>query len=60
LYTDGGLATAKGCASKAEDTVAVVGEEVYEEKSGDINDDLTLPLGQIDDVKELAATRAAE
>jgi beta-glucosidase len=54
-YTDVDLATAKEYASKAEYTVAVIGEEVYEEKSGDI-DDLTLPLGQIEYVKELAAT----
>ncbi|KAE8879534.1 Lysosomal beta glucosidase [Phytophthora fragariae] len=54
-YTDVDLATAKEYASKAEYTVAVIGEEVYEEKPGDIND-LTLPLGQIEYVKELAAT----
>uniref|UniRef100_H3H822 beta-glucosidase n=1 Tax=Phytophthora ramorum TaxID=164328 RepID=H3H822_PHYRM len=42
-------------ATKAEYTVAVIGEEVYEEKTGDIND-LTLPLGQIEYVKELAST----
>ncbi|GMF57569.1 unnamed protein product [Phytophthora fragariaefolia] len=54
-YTDADLATAKEYAGKAEYTVAVIGEEVYEEKTGDI-DDLTLPLGQIEYVKELAST----
>ncbi|KUF94092.1 hypothetical protein AM588_10004749 [Phytophthora nicotianae] len=54
-YTDVDLATAKEYAAKAEYTVAVIGEEVYEEKTGDIND-LTLPLGQIQYVKELAST----
>ncbi|POM76356.1 Putative Glycoside hydrolase [Phytophthora palmivora] len=54
-YTDVDLATAKEYAAKAEYTVAVIGEEVYEEKTGDI-DDLTLPLGQINYVKELAST----
>ncbi|KUF77928.1 Lysosomal beta glucosidase [Phytophthora nicotianae] len=54
-YPDSDLATAKQYAAKAEYTVAVIGEEVYEEKTGDIND-LTLPLGQIQYVKELAST----
>ncbi|GMF15974.1 unnamed protein product [Phytophthora lilii] len=54
-YTDADLATAKEHASKAEYTVAVIGEEVYEEKTGDI-DDLTLPLRQIEYVKQLAST----
>ncbi|ETI39159.1 hypothetical protein F443_15222, partial [Phytophthora nicotianae P1569] len=54
-YTEEGLATAKEYASKAEYTVAVIGEPNYQEKTGDI-DDLALPLGQIEYVKELAAT----
>ncbi|POM76357.1 Putative Glycoside hydrolase [Phytophthora palmivora] len=54
-YTDADLATAKEYAAKAEYTIAVIGEDVYEEKAGDIND-LTLPLGQINYVKELAST----
>jgi beta-glucosidase len=54
-YTDADLATAKEYASNAEYTIAVIGEHNYEEKSGDI-DDLTLPLGQIEYVKELAST----
>ncbi|KAG6591028.1 Lysosomal beta glucosidase [Phytophthora cinnamomi] len=54
-YTDTDLATAKEYAAKAEYTIAVIGEEVYEEKTGDI-DDLTLPLGQIEYVKQLAST----
>ncbi|RLN70608.1 hypothetical protein BBJ29_003749 [Phytophthora kernoviae] len=54
-YTDTDLATAKEYASKAEYTIAVIGEEPYEEKTGDI-DDLALPAGQIEYVKELAST----
>ncbi|KAK1937012.1 Lysosomal beta glucosidase [Phytophthora citrophthora] len=54
-YTDEDLETAKMYASKAEYTVAVIGEESYEEKNGDI-DDLTLPVGQIEYVNALAAT----
>ncbi|ETP09084.1 hypothetical protein F441_15032 [Phytophthora nicotianae CJ01A1] len=54
-YTEEGLATAKEYASKAEYTVAVIGEPNYQEKTGDI-DDLALPLGQIEYVKALAAT----
>ncbi|KAL4155392.1 hypothetical protein PRNP1_007502 [Phytophthora ramorum] len=54
-YTDVDLATAKEYASQAEYTIAVIGEEPYEEKSGDI-DDLSLPAGQIEYVKELAST----
>ncbi|POM75721.1 Glycoside hydrolase, partial [Phytophthora palmivora] len=41
--------------SKAEYTVAVIGEHPYAEKTGDI-DDLALPAGQIEYVKELAST----
>ncbi|KAG1705022.1 hypothetical protein DVH05_005047 [Phytophthora capsici] len=54
-YTDKDLETAKIYASKAEYTVAVIGEENYEEKNGDI-DDLTLPAGQIEYVNALAST----
>ncbi|KAL3674921.1 hypothetical protein V7S43_000847 [Phytophthora oleae] len=54
-YTEEDLATAKEYASKAEYTVAVIGEHNYEEKKGDI-DDLTLPLGQIEYVKALSST----
>ncbi|KAJ8578736.1 hypothetical protein ON010_g466 [Phytophthora cinnamomi] len=54
-YTEADLATAKKYAANAEYTVAVIGEANYEEKAGDIND-LTLPLGQVEYVKELAST----
>ncbi|CEG44721.1 glycoside hydrolase [Plasmopara halstedii] len=54
-YTDADLTTAKRYAAEAEYTVVVIGEETYEEKTGDI-DDLTLPRGQIEYVKELAST----
>jgi len=54
-YTDADLATAKEFASQAEYTVAVIGEEPYEEKMGDL-DDLTLPAGQIEYVNALAST----
>ncbi|KAG7388461.1 hypothetical protein PHYPSEUDO_012522 [Phytophthora pseudosyringae] len=55
-YTDADLATVKEYASQAEYTIAVIGEEPYEEKkTGDL-DDLALPAGQIEYVKELAST----
>ncbi|KAF4139552.1 Fibronectin type III-like domain [Phytophthora infestans] len=54
-YTAANLTTAKQHASKAEYTVAVIGELPYAEKTGDIND-LALPAGQIEYVKELAST----
>ncbi|POM57817.1 Glycoside hydrolase, partial [Phytophthora palmivora] len=54
-YTDADMTIAKDYASQADYTVAVIGEEPYEEKSGDLND-LTLPAGQIEYVKELAST----
>ncbi|ETN13879.1 hypothetical protein PPTG_08568 [Phytophthora nicotianae INRA-310] len=54
-YTDEDLATAKEYASKAEYTIAVIGEDTYVEKAGDL-DDLTLPEGQIEYVKALAST----
>ncbi|RLN67653.1 hypothetical protein BBJ28_00024618, partial [Nothophytophthora sp. Chile5] len=54
-YSDEDLATAKEYASQSEYTIAVIGEESYEEKTGDI-DDLALPAGQIEYVKELAST----
>ncbi|TMW60780.1 hypothetical protein Poli38472_000822 [Pythium oligandrum] len=54
-YTADDLAKAKELASKAKYTVAVIGEATYAEKSGDL-DDLALPIGQINYVKELAST----
>ncbi|POM58315.1 Glycoside hydrolase [Phytophthora palmivora] len=54
-YSDADMTIAKDYASQADYTVAVIGEEPYEEKSGDLND-LTLPAGQIEYVKELAST----
>ncbi|ETL86054.1 hypothetical protein L917_14482 [Phytophthora nicotianae] len=51
-YSEADLATD---ASKAEFTVAVIGEGPYAEKPGDI-DDLALPAGQIEYVKQLAST----
>ncbi|GMF10802.1 unnamed protein product [Phytophthora lilii] len=52
LYPNG---SAKEMASKAEYTIAVIGEDPYAEKPGDI-DDLALPAGQIEYVKALAST----
>ncbi|ETK77692.1 hypothetical protein F441_16372 [Phytophthora nicotianae CJ01A1] len=54
-YSDVNMTTAKEYASQAEYTVAVIGEHPYAEKTGDI-DDLALPAGQIEYVKELAST----
>eukprot|EP00644_Phytophthora_capsici_P011940 jgi/Phyca11/15235/fgenesh1_pg.PHYCAscaffold_12_\ len=54
-YSEADLATAKEMASKAEYTIAVIGEDTYAEKPGDI-DDLALPAGQIEYVKALAST----
>ncbi|GMF13016.1 unnamed protein product [Phytophthora lilii] len=54
-YSEADLATAKEMTAKAEYTIAVIGEETYAEKPGDI-DDLALPAGQIEYVKELAST----
>ncbi|TMW60778.1 hypothetical protein Poli38472_000820 [Pythium oligandrum] len=54
-YSSADLAKAKELASKAKYTVAVIGEATYAEKPGDI-DDLALPIGQINYVKELAST----
>ncbi|EEY68575.1 glycoside hydrolase, putative [Phytophthora infestans T30-4] len=54
-YTEADLATAKELASNAEYTIAVIGKDTYAEKPGDI-DDLALPAGQIEYVKELAST----
>ncbi|KAG6952226.1 hypothetical protein JG688_00013361 [Phytophthora aleatoria] len=54
-YSDADLATATEYASRAEFTVAVIGEGPYAEKPGDIND-LALPAGQIEYVKQLAST----
>jgi beta-glucosidase len=54
-YSEADLATAMEYASNAEFTVAVIGEGPYAEKPGDI-DDLALPAGQIEYVKQLAST----
>eukprot|EP00644_Phytophthora_capsici_P011939 jgi/Phyca11/15234/fgenesh1_pg.PHYCAscaffold_12_\ len=54
-YSEADLTTAKEMASKAEYTIAVIGEDTYAEKPGDI-DDLALPAGQIEYVKALAST----
>ncbi|KAL3673721.1 hypothetical protein V7S43_001418 [Phytophthora oleae] len=54
-YSEANMTTAKQYASQAEYTVAVIGEHPYAEKTGDI-DDLALPAGQIEYVKELAST----
>ncbi|KAG7390124.1 hypothetical protein PHYPSEUDO_008827 [Phytophthora pseudosyringae] len=54
-YSDADLAEAKELAAKAEFTIAVIGEEPYHEKTGDL-DDLALPAGQIEYVKEIAST----
>ncbi|RAW32189.1 Lysosomal beta glucosidase [Phytophthora cactorum] len=54
-YSDADLATATEYASRAEFTVAAIGEGPYAEKPGDIND-LALPAGQIEYVKQLAST----
>jgi beta-glucosidase len=56
-YTDEDLETAKAYASKADYTVAVIGEDTYEEKTGDI-DDLTLPAG--DRVRQRAGSHRHE
>jgi beta-glucosidase len=56
VYNESDLAQAKELASKAEYTIAVIGEHSYTEKvAGDIND-LALPAGQIEYVSELAST----
>ncbi|GMF40104.1 unnamed protein product [Phytophthora lilii] len=54
-YSDANMTTAKQYASQAEYTVVAIGEASYSEKAGDI-DDLALPAGQIEYVKELAST----
>ncbi|KAF4148943.1 Fibronectin type III-like domain [Phytophthora infestans] len=54
-YSESDLSTAKEMASKAEYTIAVIGEDPYAEKPGDI-EDLALPAGQVEYIKELAAT----
>ncbi|KAE9360643.1 Lysosomal beta glucosidase [Phytophthora rubi] len=54
-YSDANMTTAKQLASQADYTVAVIGENPYAEKTGDL-DDLALPAGQIEYVKELAST----
>ncbi|GMF39615.1 unnamed protein product [Phytophthora lilii] len=54
-YSDANMTIAKEYASKADYTIAVIGEHPYAEKTGDL-DDLALPAGQIEYVKELAST----
>ncbi|KAG7401917.1 hypothetical protein PHYBOEH_009497 [Phytophthora boehmeriae] len=54
-YSDANMTSAKQFASQSDYTVAVIGEHPYAEKSGDL-DDLALPAGQIEYVKELAST----
>jgi beta-glucosidase len=54
-YSNADLETAKAYAAKSEYTIVAIGEANYEEKTGDIND-LALPAGQIEYVKEIAAT----
>eukprot|EP00644_Phytophthora_capsici_P005730 jgi/Phyca11/97806/e_gw1.2.566.1 len=54
-YSDANMTTAKQYASQADYTVAVIGEPPYAEKTGDL-DNLALPAGQIEYVKELAST----
>ncbi|KAG7375315.1 hypothetical protein PHYPSEUDO_001859 [Phytophthora pseudosyringae] len=54
-YTTANVTAAMEYASQAEYTIAVIGEHPYAEKTGDI-DDLALPAGQIEYVKELAST----
>ncbi|KAJ8524785.1 hypothetical protein ON010_g16331 [Phytophthora cinnamomi] len=54
-YSEANMTTAKQYASQADYTIAVIGEHPYAEKTGDLND-LALPAGQIEYVKELAST----
>ncbi|RLN85060.1 hypothetical protein BBO99_00000814 [Phytophthora kernoviae] len=54
-YSDANMTSAKQLASQADYTIAVIGEHPYAEKTGDL-DDLALPAGQIEYVKELAST----
>ncbi|RLN47686.1 hypothetical protein BBJ29_000577 [Phytophthora kernoviae] len=54
-YSEADLAQAKQLAAQAEYTIAVIGEQPYHEKTGDLND-LALPAGQIEYVKEIAST----
>ncbi|KAE9355755.1 hypothetical protein PF008_g3913 [Phytophthora fragariae] len=53
--SEANMTTAKQLAGQADYTIAVIGEASYSEKAGDI-DDLALPAGQIEYVKELAST----
>jgi beta-glucosidase len=60
LYANGSysreeLEVVKASARNAEFTVVAIGEDSYAEKPGDIND-LDLPLGQVEYVRELAST----
>ncbi|KAE9045682.1 Lysosomal beta glucosidase [Phytophthora rubi] len=54
-FSEANMTTAKQLAGQADYTIAVIGEASYSEKAGDI-DDLALPAGQIEYVKELAST----
>ncbi|KAG7394066.1 hypothetical protein PHYBOEH_005872 [Phytophthora boehmeriae] len=54
-YSDADLSAAMEYAKSAEYTIAVIGEGPYAEKPGDI-EDLALPSGQIEYVKQLAST----
>ncbi|CAI5726853.1 unnamed protein product [Peronospora effusa] len=54
-YSSVDLEEAKHLAKKSSYTIVAIGEDVYAEKPGDLND-LNLPLGQIEYVREIAAT----
>ncbi|CAH0522659.1 unnamed protein product [Peronospora belbahrii] len=54
-YSSADLKQAKHWAKRSTCTIIAIGEDVYAEKPGDI-DDLNLPLGQIEYVREIAAT----
>ncbi|ETI42746.1 hypothetical protein L917_11680 [Phytophthora nicotianae] len=54
-YSESDISVAKEMASKVEYTIAVIGEDPYAEKPGDI-ENLALPAGQVEYIKELAST----
>uniref|UniRef100_A0AAV1T5F4 beta-glucosidase n=1 Tax=Peronospora matthiolae TaxID=2874970 RepID=A0AAV1T5F4_9STRA len=54
-YSSADLEEAKCLARRSTYTIVAIGEGVYAEKPGDI-DDLNLPLGQVEYVREIAAT----
>ncbi|EGZ27649.1 family 3 glycoside hydrolase [Phytophthora sojae] len=54
-YSSAALQTIKNRAAQAEYTIVAIGEGQYAEKPGDL-DDLNLPRGQVDYVREIAAT----